>query len=698
MLMKVQPDLEPLARVRAAVSGSCQKTLDLLIGAVLPPTDQPYAAQAISTLCRSLLAYADGLYNVRPEFAAVLDDARAIATIVEEQCTEIQGHPPAGMLSRRVSKFPGWALLTQVPQEAIPLFVALGAEVALAILEGGQIKAAYCAALRRDIFKYGRPQEGDARLESDLQELQFGRRWLASFNKIDRQVRRKVELPDPEGPPRPEHANPRHCLDILASLRWRYEYPNPKHRQSALDDSQVTLAQFGQAAQEVRVGVEAHEPGAVVKALSIITGLTPELALSLPLIEIGKPLNTLGIDVKRGTLVLDLRSIFPGRKQPPAGTVHLYEESGHRLEVPLPLFLALDLSRRCIQTPHTLLLGDLVKWTQVNSRESLVIEDISKLKLSLARVARTTGAVATGLTDRAVAACLTLDFSLTGSARMYYCRLTGRDIHAGASKLYSSMGWDEPALDEFQLLPCGSLSELRADAVSQVFGHMAQACTASWPGRHTTMARLMNHHELYARYCVALLSFCMGLRSAKAYRLYARDLAAGQSLVTIHDKMSGDAMMAQPVVLNDLVLAQILQYLAHTRALVDRLNRIDSNDGNRFAKALDEATRANGYLFQIQTARGNIRPLGVHMTWGVLPPELRITGNSGRHFWQNTLRREGLGSRDVDRFMRHRVVGLESNTTSQLASPQRSFERINQAQLRVLKKLGIQALSGLRRA
>ena len=207
----------------------------------------------------------------------------------------------------------------------------------------------------------------------------------------------------------------------------------------------------------------------------------------------------------------------------------------------------------------------------------------------------------------------------------------------------------------------------------------------------------MTHHMHYTRHCVALIAFSLGLREVYAYRLQSHELLAGQAQITIHDKQGGDRLMAQPAPLNALVREQIRQYAGHCQALVNRLGKLNTAEAASFAAAIGLALRGQGALFLVRQARGGVRPAGAASTWGKLPTEFQVPGNVGRHFWQNVLRTQGLGSRDIDRFMRHRVVGLESNTSSQTASPRQSFERIDHVQCQVLHALGVSVVSGLRK-
>ena len=159
--------------------------------------------------------------------------------------------------------------------------------------------------------------------------------------------------------------------------------------------------------------------------------------------------------------------------------------------------------------------------------------------------------------------------------------------------------------------------------------------------------------------------------------------------MTLHDKQGGDRLMAQSVAINSLVREQFQQYLAHARALHRRLVKLNEPRIHPLIESLEKTLRGEGLLFVFASDRGTIRPAGSGNIWTNLPETIRVPGNVGRHFWQNSLRAHGLGSRDIDRFMRHRVVGLENNTNSQIATPRESLNRIENTQRQVLSALGI---------
>lgn len=699
MLTKTRPVLEPLQRMREVLPSNCLSTFELMIGLLPIPSDQPECANAISNLAECLTEYADGIAHCRPEFQALVTDAKFIAESARLHRHDVEGIHPKIQMEGRLSQFPAWALLTQLTEEQVPLRIALGAEIARALIERSQVKDQYCIQLRKGALQYGRPPLGTFPSMEDLGTQSFGKGWLGRFKKIDRQVRRRVEICDPEGPPRPDHTQPKSRLDILARLRWRFEYPDPKHRQGTLDDSHLTTPQFSRATLNIRGRVEASAPVGVLQAICTLVRITPDLAHGLPLVSVSAPLKILGLDIGRGALILDLRALFPDGRRPTDLTAALFHTSTDLLTIPLPTFLSAELKRRLAQHRGAIVLGDLVDWVHVDHTAPLTVDEDAKLRSSLARASKSTAAmVIEAGGDRLLASAISWDFSLIGSARMYYARLTKQEIFDGCTNLFRMAGWGEPAMDSGSIEDIGSKCVLTDESLSKIFRELSNACRKSWPGRRSKLSTLLEHHRHFTIFNVALVSFTLGLREASAYHLLSRDFLHEQELVTVHDKQGGDQLMAQPSKINQLVRQQIRQYLAHCTALLARLLALDDPAAESMIEALRGILGGTGPLFVVRGPRGGIRAAGSANTWGVFPTSIRVPANVGRHFWQNKLREKGLASRDVDRFMRHRVVGLENNTNSQLSIAHSSFNRIEQVQLSVLADLGIEVISGLRKA
>jgi hypothetical protein len=230
-----------------------------------------------------------------------------------------------------------------------------------------------------------------------------------------------------------------------------------------------------------------------------------------------------------------------------------------------------------------------------------------------------------------------------------------------------------------------------------MFEKLREACESMRPGPRAQIDALLRFHNLYTRYVARVLSFCLGMRAAVVYRLRGEDLREGQDTVVLHDKLGGDPLMAQPVVLSPSLLELVRQYLAHCQALIQRLGNELDRRSIQLREKLKAALSERGLLFFLADRPRTVRPAGARNIWASAPGSW-LPGNCGRHFWQNALRDAGLNSADIDRFMRHRVLGLENNSSSQLHSPLQGFARIAAAQERMLPRLGIRVVSGLRRA
>ena len=699
MLMKITPGCEPLQIVRACIAPENLPTFDLLVGSISLPIEQPNLGLFIQKLASCFLTYVQEIPNQRSEFQALVTQVAAVSESVSSQLKAISIWQPQGQMKSRAGVYPEVSLLEVLWDEQTPLRLALGADVALALLNQSKLNTNYCNQIRKDAKKYGRPEGADQRDPCDLAELQFGRAWLPRFLKIDREIRRRVELSDPKNPPSSQRPAAKHRMDLLARLKWRFDYSNPKHRQAGFDDSHLQLEQYCRATTQARKSLEQGEKKALLKIAAILTGFPADTVFWVPLISTLHPLHIVGINVERGSMCLELKYLFPFMKRPSNESAHLFMESGDMLEIPLPCFFAEHLRTLTRENINAQYLGDLADWTVLSSRDQLVTNESCKLNSSLARASKSAGPITiqTGAT-RLLAAAITWDFSLIGSARMYYARLTGAEIFSACNAYFHQVGWGAPTMAADDIKAAGSHCTLTDHGAAALFSFLANRVNTARPGRHAGFARLSNYHQHYTRYTVALLSFCLGLRSVRAYHLLSRDLINGQTSIVVHDKQGGERLMAQSAHLNQLALEQVTQYLAHCSALVRRLSVTDSPHASSLTAALQKSLSGEGFLFHTQSKSGAIRPVGTHFVWDEFPPQLRVPGNIGRHFWQNKFRLEGLLSRDIDRWMRHRVVGLENNTTSQVTSNLTAFQRIDRVQTSVLTHMGITVISGLRRA
>lgn len=700
MLMKTDmARLEPMQRIVLLTPDELNPFVNQLLGAIgAVPTDQPHCATVMQVTATALVEYSATLGPVRPEFARLVDAARNLCCLLTEHREKIEGKPPAAQLDGRVGEYPLWGLAMSLTNDHHSLLVALGAELALSLLHQKAASPSYCTHLRRDIQIFGRlPSVDEAPSPEHLAALGCGKRWLSRYRRIDRTVKDIVCVaPPPDG--QDGEGRPITTEELLRRISHRFRYPDINRRKGADHDAQLTSEQFTRVACELRARTERGDPQALVYIACLLTGLSSTDVLSLPLVGTTQALDGLGLQVSSGSLLLDLNALFPGGYNPPAEVAALFEASDCVLAAPCPAFFSSEVARLLQLHPKAQSFGDLVKWVVVDHRVPIIAGETSKLWSSLSRTIKSMApaALAAGL-DRLTTALLTWDFAVIGSARTYYARLRGDELSLGARKLHDRLGWGAPR-HASSAAAFGSRTVLTSTAVSQLFGHFELACHESWPGRSCGLERLLQHHHGYCVYTAAIISFCLALREAKNYALRANELCHGQVQVVVSDKTGEDYRRPLPVPVNAVVREQIQQWRAHCRAMAVRLSNHDESCATKLALALSQIANRAPIRLLVSTRGAELVYLGSADVWGAMPASLRVPGNVGRHFWQNALRTQGHCTRDIDRFMRHSVIGLEYNTTDQQSIGMEAFERIADTQERVLTELGVRAISGLRGA
>jgi len=689
--------LEPLLRLRQLLTSQGSIFLDGVMAAVGSiPADQPHAATVVLTLVDSFLQYSAELGPVKAPYEQLLRLGEELRAAVAEHRTDIQGHPPRSQLDGRRLSYPVWTLAMELTDGHRPLRIALGAEVARALVQRRPMLETYCTKLRRDIPVLGRhASETELALPEDLEALGFGAKWIASFRTTDRLVRRMVSSRPPSGPDAPDDLG---TADLIRRLSYRFTYPAANDRKGIQHDGCVRPEVLREVARAVRCGVESGCDQSFIHAASMLTGFSSKAVVSIPLVA-GEP-GVVGVALADDghCFFLDLNALFPSRVVPDASVARLFEHSGSIARFYCPAFFAREVIRRKLRSPHAATLGDLVNTSVANARQAMLARDHSKLYASLARCIRSMANTGLWLgADRLTLAFQTWRFSIINSARAYYARLTHDDVLLTADSLFGGLDW-LPVADGTPHEAFGSRCVLTAAGVAEIFSYLASACQELKPGRRANLERLLEHHEALARYTGALLAFSLGAREASEYGFMANELCLGQSQVVLRDKGKNDRVRFLPVPLNGIVREQIRQWTAHCAALARRLHDECEEHAIKLRMRLEAIASSAPVHLLVGLRDAEPASLGSADIWGSLPDHLHVPANVGRHFWQNALRAHGHNSRDIDRWMRHTVLMLDPNDSDQDSIASAAFSRIAATQEKVLSGLGIRAISGLRRA
>jgi hypothetical protein len=233
-------------------------------------------------------------------------------------------------------------------------------------------------------------------------------------------------------------------------------------------------------------------------------------------------------------------------------------------------------------------------------------------------------------------------------------------------------------------------------AVAALFEWMRHEVSNLQPGRRYTLISLIKHHNSFAKYCCSLSILCLGSRSANEFRFSANGLHEAYSFASIFDKRTGQFPGELPVPINDVLSKQLELWRAHYSSLDKRLEKIGFDKNTKLQNQIRQVIdKSKVHLFFGITTDGESFPLGSNDLTEWWPDRLRLNANFSRSFWQHELHKYGMKSSVIDLFVRHQLMGVESNTSTTQFSLQDYFEEIVYAQEKILNDLNITSIPGL---
>ena len=689
-------NLGPVAHLREALSCKAQRTLQRLLGTLNVPLDAPNPSVVIAAACQAVGLYRRTLGPVRPqyeEFFTAIEHLR-----LEIARSKVRDHTPPTQLVGRMSEFPEWRFLMTVTSNHERLLIAAGAEVFRAWIHFERCNVHLFAALSTDVGKLSQTEADQPLDEEDLANLGFGKDWIGRYKKIDKALRQLILQPEPPGADRYEQAA-RAQLRIRDSIVQRAVYPSKKHRTGSANHRHLSKSQLRSVLISLRDRVAGGDRLAILNAIQILTGCPAEAVLQIP---IGPQIDghwCAHIDIGAGLLALNLDSIFPSRRRPPATSEGNFLHASPIVRSPLPDFLQRALERRHDEVPDARCIGDLLAWIGVDA-DSLLTEEPSAISPTIARARASLGldAINSGV-SRSVAAGVTWDFGLVPRSRIYYLRIDADTVRAQWAGYLDSVGWSVSQQVQQRIEPFGAHAVLSDDGLRQVVRFLADRVMAAAPGRHAGLKRLTAHHNAYATYVGAFVSFFAGLRPRRTYGVSASDWRPGYAHALTNDKRRRSSDFDRPVVFFKQLQLVLEDWHAHCAALHSRLSR---------HPASAEWETVKGHLARILTHKevplifliddGDLRPIGHQDVWGSLPPHLATPSNAGRSFLASRLQAMGTSSFSLDLFLRHSAQGLEPEAMSRALPLAEGLNALVIALEAIHSELSLPTVTGLRSA
>lgn len=661
----------------AHLSQEEQATAKKLIHCLNAPIDMPMALQVVETAAKLIDDY--GLTLETP--TAVFENLNARMTTLVQAIRAM----PVGAdeldrpLMRRLTNHSAWALAIELSREerSRAESLAFSIEIALSLATEKRFPNGYARNLRMSL----------QREPDDLQRTDPA--WLPHFRRISRTAAALFENGGsiPGTPELDVNTQTRH--ELLRTARFE----TVKHRQGVGEPRSVHPLALREASMHVANECAAGNQTALVRALSICTGVSYATTRRLPLSE-GPGDWTIAVDVQTGTIKTCLDDVFEGaaKATDSAGT----RPASRVVVKPLPKFLhdalkAVEPLGRATSVAELLPVSDVTTSSlTIGDRRTAIPMTITRMLKSRARLCCESGQ------DRVASACVLNDYSVIPSSKVYYCLLDRQDLWKASSTFYELLGWGAETVGFVPGLPFGSRIVPEDSSIKEWLAWMRQDVIAAAPSKRYCANSLFEHHNRFAKLCASLAAFGLALREQKEYRLRATEFDGIARTININDKTVGWFPRALPVPVAEFLRHQAKLWRFHCQALDRRLEKLGFDDVSSLRLTLRSILlRADAPAFFLVDQHGKPKPLGSAALRAWWPEAYRFSPDWGRHYWEPKLRQLGVPSSAIDVLLRHHVAGLEQWHGATAVAAVDRFQLISSAQDLVMGQLGFAPIAGL---
>jgi hypothetical protein len=590
-------------------------------------------------------------------------DALANATVQYRVAQQIDDSSKS--LSRRFSSLPVWSVLLEVSKRSDPpqsMLCAVGIAFSLSWIGKKPFARGYAISLRDDEHPFPSIDELiDARYDKDARMAHV---WLRHFTEIlDVFVATFDQKP---GIPRLQKSFEQKAA---SEYQARAAYPNARLRAAVLNQRTLGQHQIEQVRRHIG-NLESNDRLETSTTLWMVgfSGLNAQTVHRIPLTEAMPPDSTdwvvrIHIDLGLMQYSWEFLSHDAAKNHGVIG-----EPAARQFYVPLPVHCAEFLQTRLKINPDSKTLGDLIPALKTIVPHQSIFPSLAKLAPSFAKWGRSVSTVTSDLgIDRLIGGLLTASPGMFGRAKLYYARVQQREVWQAAAKVYQNFGWSQPVE-----IPEGEMA-FGATVVpnNQVIRDRdALACSnlnLIRPGPRSALDSVICFHNAYTKaFCFRSL-IRLTLREFDQFDLSANTLASDRT-VDIFEKSAHGRTGGLPAVLTQTHHLEIKCYKHHLASLFKRLQHKATNAACiTWLKAA--ATGGDVPLAQLIDNAGKpipVRSLDVLGPDGGVPHRFAL--DVGRKWAENALRERGVATCDIDRVMRHEVLGQENNAALAIQS------------------------------
>lgn len=442
---------------------------------------------------------------------------------------------------------------------------------------------------------------------------------------------------------------------VLATLSGQLHPMRITQRQDAGTSVQLSDCEALLAAQILRNNALAGCMVSLQVVIAFCLGIVWDVALDVPFTHVSGDDWIADLNLATGITRIDLKPVLPVQAQ---------AQNGHAPSAPvlvrsIPEFAYELLVLVASKCPDIKCLRD-VNQTQLQSHYPIpgAVGELAG-RLTIAKFIGSRGRIAkvAGL-DAATTAYCACDLTKIGKAKHSYITFNPEEIWKASELVFEYLAWGKPVPPS---VPNGvgigssaTPSKGTARAMDAYLLHQYQEVKA---GKKYTLESLYKHHNSYAIFCSHRVVFLESGRLADEYSLLASDYPIGATFGRLNDKSPDDFIGRSPIPIPVCVSNQIALWISNLAIFDTRLEKLRVACDDPVRLRIQEILNGKAVPLFFQIANGVPASIGSADISRVLPAELKLKLDSGRHFMPNELRRNGIHSPFVDGMVRHHTAG-----------------------------------------
>ena len=562
---------------------------------------------------------------------------------------------------RSLTNFPGWKLFVHLGSKEMPIAAQISAGLWLLFSALKETNIPRAAA--KNILKFGQSCALSAEqlrklLDSDVDALDTEWPWLAPLKKKWPGMR-NVLLENAAPPP----PSPSFNMRARSQIGGKAVYPSPSHQAGTPNHRNVSKGQFRNACDQVALWTRADDWRGTWAVCSALTSLTIDLLPEVPLAEHVDESWVTCIDIAAGTIRTDITFLAEDAASAPANGTAL---TAALIIERLPASLASNLRSRLTEHPHSRSLKDLYPEAYPLLGEQAMIADCGEIVCSWARWGSSLGLYARALCiDNLVVALITSDLGHIPRSKIHYAAVDPKEIWLASRLCFDHFGWGDVEPYFGTSVSFGSRAVPTDTALRQAAAQHISEVEAMRPARSDKdICKLLEFHNRYTRYVGFEIALLLAFRQSKAYQIYADVDEDFDAWIAVLDKHVPGPQGGLPVPLCNRAKRLIKMYRSHCMAMYGRLERCGKGSFS-FCKWLLAVIR-HEHVPLLSTSRDleQVASVSSQSVFRSVGPSFALAADCGRKWFENSLRKEGMRTGDIDAVLRHDIVGQSRASSS----------------------------------